>query len=163
MQVIDNALVLHNLEEKCSQVYEFKVADYGNPMLVPNLEVDPSFAMRGAYFSDLIFDEERELSQEAEFKGLKGSMSQGSTSVFEEGKSEDDIAKQQIIEETKAIQERNNEQKHKLSFTLPDKIDGSQPIDIYDDKNVFFIAPMFIIHRSLKLSLSLKMSLKSFI
>jgi hypothetical protein len=45
--------------------------------------VDPSFAMRGAYFSDLIFEEERELSQEAEFKGLKGSMSEGSTSVFD--------------------------------------------------------------------------------
>ena len=58
MQIIDNTLVVHNLDDKSSQIYDFKIADYASSLLVPNLEVDSSFVMKGAYYSDLIFPEE---------------------------------------------------------------------------------------------------------
>ena len=28
MQIIDNTLVVHNLDDKSSQIYDFKIADY---------------------------------------------------------------------------------------------------------------------------------------
>ena len=56
---MDNTLVLHNIDDKSSQVYDFKIADYASALLGPNLEVDQSFVMKGAYFSDLIFPEEQ--------------------------------------------------------------------------------------------------------
>ena len=60
MQIIDNALIVHNLDEKQSQMYDFKIADYASPLLEANLEVDSTFAMKNAFFSDLIFPEEQE-------------------------------------------------------------------------------------------------------
>jgi len=58
MQIIDNTLVVHNLDDKSSQIYDFKIADYASPLISPNLEIDSSYVMKGAYFSDLIFPEE---------------------------------------------------------------------------------------------------------
>ena len=58
MQIIDNTLVIHNMDEKSSQIYDFKIQDYGSPLIESNLEVDTSFAQRGAYFSDLFFQED---------------------------------------------------------------------------------------------------------
>lgn len=72
MQIIDNALVVHNMDEKSSQIYDFKIADYASPLINSNLEVDSSFAMKGAYVSDLIFPEEQENESESAFKGLRG-------------------------------------------------------------------------------------------
>ena len=82
MQFIDNAFIVHNLDDRASQIYEFKIVDYVSPLINPNLEVDPSFAMRGAYFSDLFFPEDKELGHEAEFKGLRG-VSDKATSIFD--------------------------------------------------------------------------------
>lgn len=45
MQIIDNMLVVHNLDDKSSQVYDFKIADYASPLIGPNLEVDSSFVL----------------------------------------------------------------------------------------------------------------------
>ena len=81
MQIIDNTLVVHNLDEKSSQVYDFKIADYASPLLGPNLEVDTSFVLKGAYVSDLIFPEEQENEQESAFKGLRG-LTEQATSIF---------------------------------------------------------------------------------
>ena len=58
MQIIDNALVVHNLDEKASQMFDFKIADYASPLIGPHLEVDTAFVAKGAYLSDLIFPEE---------------------------------------------------------------------------------------------------------
>ena len=41
-------------------MYDFKIADYASPLLEANLEVDSTFAMKNAFFSDLIFPEEQE-------------------------------------------------------------------------------------------------------
>ena len=40
---------------------------------------------------------------------------------------------------------------------------GSSAVNIYDDANVIFIGPMFIIHRGMQRSLSLKISLHGFL
>ena len=81
MQIIDNALCVHNLDEKASQLYDFKIADYASPLLNNNLCVDSSFVAKGAYVSDLIFPEEQENEAESAFKGLRG-LSEQATSVF---------------------------------------------------------------------------------
>jgi len=60
MQVVDNLLVLHNLDSKDSQVYDFRVNDYNRPMLKRNLEVDSALVNKGAYMSDVVFAEELE-------------------------------------------------------------------------------------------------------
>ena len=39
----------------------------------------------------------------------------------------------------------------------------SPKVNIYDDENVVFIGPMFMIHRGMQRSLSLKLSLHSFL
>lgn len=72
MQIIDNMLVVHNLDDKSSQIYDFKIADYASPLIAANLETDGSFVLKGAYLSDLIFPEEQENEQESAFKGLRG-------------------------------------------------------------------------------------------
>merc|ERR1719253_1787917 len=33
MQIIDNTLVLHNVDEKSSQIFDFRAQDYGTPLL----------------------------------------------------------------------------------------------------------------------------------
>ena len=53
-------------------MYDFKIADYASPLVGPNLEVDSSYVMKGAYVSDLIFPEEQENESESGFKGLRG-------------------------------------------------------------------------------------------
>ena len=72
MQIIDNTLVLHNVDEKSSQIYDFKIQDYGSPLIRQNLEVDTSFAKRGAHYSDLFLPEDQENESESAFKGLRG-------------------------------------------------------------------------------------------
>ena len=81
MQIIDNALIVHNLDDKSSQMYDIKIADYASPLIASNLEIDSSFVMKGAYFSDLIFPEEQENEAESSFKGLRG-MTEQATSIF---------------------------------------------------------------------------------
>ena len=41
--------------------------------------------------------------------------------------------------------------------------EGGSSVNIYDEENVIFIGPMFIIHRSMQRSLSLKISLQAFL
>ena len=81
MQIIDNMLVVHNLDDKSSQIYDFKIADYASPLISANLETDSSFVLKGAYLSDLIFPEEQENEQESAFKGLRG-LTEQATSIF---------------------------------------------------------------------------------
>lgn len=81
MQIIDNMLIVHNLDEKSSQMYDFKISDYASPLIMPNLDVDSSYVMKGAYMSDLIFPEEQENENESSFKGLHG-LSEQATSIF---------------------------------------------------------------------------------
>ena len=81
IQIIDNTLVVHNLDEKSSQIYDFKIADYASPLTSSNLDVDLTFIGKGAYMSDLIFPEEQDNESESAFKGLQG-LSEQAMSIF---------------------------------------------------------------------------------
>lgn len=129
MQVIDNLLVIHNLDSRSTQVYDFKIVDYNIPMLKPNLRVDLSSSER--FLSDLFLPEEiTKPENNTNALGLKNQIS--------EDKAEPEVA---IVEE--------------------EKKEGSD-IDIYDDQTIF-IAPMFIVHPTKFRSMSLKLSLHSYI
>lgn len=56
MQIIDNLLVVHNLDSKSSQIYDFKIVDYATPLLKAGLQVDSSTL--GKYVSDMFLPEE---------------------------------------------------------------------------------------------------------
>ena len=56
LQVIDNLLVVHNLDTKSTNLYDFKIVDYHIPLLKPNLTVDTSLSEN--YISDLFLPEE---------------------------------------------------------------------------------------------------------
>ena len=206
MQVIDNLLVVHNLDEKASQLYDFKIADYTSALVGPNLDVDSSFVHEGAYCSDLIFPEEQENEQESAFKGLRG-LTEQATSVFhassgrpqsaaggQPGAAEQraaDLTAQPMIggpenskefvelqfkvsytgDEDKPIQAQvdipngqSSAQKDAVAAASNSaKKQAAPKVDIYDEQNVIFVGPMFIVHRAIQRSLSLKVSLQSFL
>ena len=56
LQVIDNLLVVHNLDTKSTNLYDFKIVDYHIPLLKPNLRADTSLSDQ--YISDLFLPEE---------------------------------------------------------------------------------------------------------
>lgn len=58
-------IALHNLDEKTSQLYDLKIAEYAQPLLKPNLEVSQSHAMNG-YLSELFLSEEIHQNPQAE-------------------------------------------------------------------------------------------------
>eukprot|EP00347_Sterkiella_histriomuscorum_P007368 403349210 len=55
----DSLLVLHNIDDKSSQVYDMKLNDYHVPLLNDNLEVNTRPARKGFYLTDMIYAEER--------------------------------------------------------------------------------------------------------
>ena len=131
MQVIDNLLVIHDLDSRSTQVYDFKIVDYSVPLLRPNLRVDLSHSDR--YISDFFLPEEipKPEGEDINALGLKNKIS--------EDKAEPEPA---VVEE---------EEKKEVS-----------EIDIYDDQTIF-IAPMFIVHPTKFRSMSLKLSLHSYV
>jgi len=40
MQVSDNLIVVHNIDEKSTNYYDIKLAEYSQPVCVDNLDVD---------------------------------------------------------------------------------------------------------------------------
>ena len=89
MQVIDNLLVIHNLDSRSTQVYDFKIVDYNIPLLKPNLRVDLSSSER--FLSDLFLPEEiTKPENNTNALGLKNQIS--------EDKAEPEVA---IVEEEK--------------------------------------------------------------
>lgn len=68
MQVVDNLLVVHNLDNKDSQIYDFKIQDYSRPLIQNNLNINTSFVDKDAFMSDVVFPEEREVVDE--FRGV---------------------------------------------------------------------------------------------
>lgn len=56
MQVVDNLVVVHNIDQKSSNCYDIKLAEYAQPICVDNLEIDSSYS--DSYHSDAIFNEE---------------------------------------------------------------------------------------------------------
>ena len=58
MQVADNLIVVHNLDQKSTNFYDIKLAEYAQPVCVDNLDVNTQYANE-SYHSDLIFNEEK--------------------------------------------------------------------------------------------------------
>lgn len=61
MQVVDNLLVVHNIDQKSTNFYDVKLAEYNQPVCADNLDVDISYSLE-YYHSDHIFPEETEKS-----------------------------------------------------------------------------------------------------
>ena len=40
MQIADNLIVIHNMEQKSTNFYDIKLAEYAQPVCVDNLDVD---------------------------------------------------------------------------------------------------------------------------
>lgn len=59
IQVVDNLIVVHNMDEKSTNLYDIKLAEYALPVLVDNLDVDTQYYV-DTYHTDAIFDEEKE-------------------------------------------------------------------------------------------------------
>jgi len=57
MQVIDNLIVVHNFNEKSTNMYDIKLAEYTIPICVDNLDVDTQYFLN-KYHSDILFKEE---------------------------------------------------------------------------------------------------------
>lgn len=64
MQIIDNLIVIHNMDEQASQIYDFKLVDYNAPILLENCAVNVKPAMRGVTISDVIWHEEKHSEEE---------------------------------------------------------------------------------------------------
>jgi len=92
MQVIDNLLVIHDLDSRSTQVYDFKIVDYSIPLLKPNLRVDLSHSDR--YISDFFLPEEipKPEGENINALGLKNKISEDKAepeaAVIEEEKKE---------------------------------------------------------------------------
>lgn len=60
-------IVVHNVDQRSSTLYDIKLAEYAQPICVENLDVDLSLAA-DSYHSDKIFNEEIEKNEEEEEK-----------------------------------------------------------------------------------------------
>jgi len=56
--VIDNLITVHNLDEKSTNFYDLKLAEYNVPVCVDNLDIDLQYAQE-SYHTDMIFKEEK--------------------------------------------------------------------------------------------------------
>ena len=54
--------MVHNLEEKSTNYYDIKLAEYNMPLCVDNLDINLEFA-QDSYHSDLIFTEEKQVDE----------------------------------------------------------------------------------------------------
>lgn len=45
IQIVDNLIVIHNMEEKSTNMYDVKLAEYAQPVCVDNLDVDTQHAV----------------------------------------------------------------------------------------------------------------------
>ena len=60
MQVIDNILIVHNIDDKVSQLYDVKLQDYYLPLIIDGCTIDETTLQKNLFLSDLIFKEEKE-------------------------------------------------------------------------------------------------------
>ena len=59
MQIVDNLLVVHNIDQKSTNLYDIKLAEYSVPICVENLDVDTQYYV-DKYHSDQLFKEEQD-------------------------------------------------------------------------------------------------------
>lgn len=62
MQVVDNLLVVHNLDENATQLYDLKLEDWFEPMMVDSYRVDYGPVNKGKFISDMLQKEEENIT-----------------------------------------------------------------------------------------------------
>ncbi len=70
MQVIDNLIVVHNIDQKSTNIYDIKLAEYNLPICQDNLDVDTQYAQE-YYHSDSIFNEEIQALNDVDNVGIE--------------------------------------------------------------------------------------------
>ena len=68
MQVIDNLIVVHNFNEKSTNMYDIKLAEYTSPICVDNLDIDTQYFLN-KYHSDPLFKEEENSELKSDAQG----------------------------------------------------------------------------------------------
>ena len=58
MQVVDNLLVIHNLDEGTSQLYDLKLEDWYLPLLADSYRMEYGPANKNKYISEMLQKEE---------------------------------------------------------------------------------------------------------
>jgi len=81
LQVVDNLIVVHNLDDKSSNYYDVKLAEYAQPICVDNIDVDTQYASEN-YHSDILFNEEK-LEDEGGDGQKEGEQAKQSKEYFE--------------------------------------------------------------------------------
>lgn len=56
LQLVDHLIVVHNLDEKTTQLHDLRIPNYHQPLLRPNLSVDQKFLESS--LTDCVFPEE---------------------------------------------------------------------------------------------------------
>lgn len=59
MQVIDNLLVVHNIDQRVTQIYDLKLEDWNVPLLIDDIKVEIQPALKGLYLTDLLAKDEQ--------------------------------------------------------------------------------------------------------
>jgi hypothetical protein len=62
MQVVDNLLVLHNMDECTTQLYDLKLEDWFEPMLFESYRINYGPVNKGKFISDILLKEEESIS-----------------------------------------------------------------------------------------------------
>ena len=62
MQVVDNLLVIHNLDESTSQLYDLKLEDWFLPLLGESYRMEYGPANKNKYISEMLQKEEDAIS-----------------------------------------------------------------------------------------------------
>jgi hypothetical protein len=120
-------LIVHDLNNKSSQAFDFKIQDYCSAIGKPNLEVENKIVAKSAYISDAIFPEEIEAleSEVFSFKGLKNIADKSDVSKF-------DIEAENDVENSKEFVDF----KFKLDFSGEDDSNPvSAKLDVGGEKN----------------------------
>ncbi len=70
MQIVDNLLVVHNIDDSSSQLYDLKLEDWFKPLLREGLRVEYGPVLKGKYITDLLQKEETKIQQYQERKSM---------------------------------------------------------------------------------------------
>ncbi len=64
VQIVDNLIVVHNIDDKSTNLYDIKLAEYNLPVCIDNLDIDTQYSQE-SYHSDKLFQEEKNENQES--------------------------------------------------------------------------------------------------
>lgn len=153
IQVVDNLIVVHNMDQKSTNVYDIKLAEYYLPLCMDNLDVDTSF-YEDCYHTDPVFEQDKE-SHVDEFNEPAEPKIKESKEYFE------------INYKFNYTGEDDEPVQFKVDIPTDDKVESKEAVvaksgiktDVYLD-HIIFVDPMFLIdtkkHRTFTLKLSVE-------